>query len=64
MTPIVDVPLNTAIADLDDGLRSLLRSELGRHGFDGVEVSFDAPSREWSGRRISVPGLACWRMRW
>ena len=50
MTPIVDVPLNTAIADLDEGLRSLLRSDLRRHGFDGVEISFDAPSREWSGK--------------
>jgi hypothetical protein len=50
MTPTVDVPLNTAIADLDEGLRSLLRSDLRRHGFDGVEVSFDAPSREWAGR--------------
>lgn len=50
MSPIVDVPLNTAIADLDEGLRSLLRSDLRRHGFDGVEVSFDAPSREWAGK--------------
>ena len=50
MSSIVDVPLNTAIADLDEGLRDLLRSDLRRHGFDGVEVSFDAPSREWSGK--------------
>ena len=50
MSPIVDVPLNTAIADLDEGLRGLLRSDLQRHGFDGVEISFDAPSREWSGK--------------
>ena len=50
MTPVVEVPLNTAIADLDEGLRSLLRSDLRRHGFDGVEISFDAPSREWSGK--------------
>jgi hypothetical protein len=50
MSPVVDVPLNTAIADLDEGLRGLLRSDLRRHGFDGVEVSFDAPSREWSGK--------------
>ncbi|HUA07338.1 MAG TPA: Pvc16 family protein [Solirubrobacteraceae bacterium] len=46
----VDVPLNTAIADLDEGLRGLLRADLRRHGFDGVEISFDAPSREWSGK--------------
>jgi len=50
MNPVVDVPLNTAIADLDEGLRNLLRSDLKRHGFDGVEISFDAPSREWSGK--------------
>jgi Pvc16 N-terminal domain/Carboxypeptidase regulatory-like domain len=50
VSPIVDVPLNTAIADLDEGLRSLLRSDLRRHGFDGVEISFDAPSREWAGK--------------
>jgi Pvc16 N-terminal domain/Carboxypeptidase regulatory-like domain len=46
----VDVPLNTAIADLDDALRTLLRRELGRHGFEGVAISFDAPSKEWSGK--------------
>lgn len=50
MTPTIDVPLNTAIADLDEGLRDLLRSDLRRHGFDGVEISFDSPSREWSGK--------------
>ena len=50
MAVVVDVPLNTAIADLDEGLRLLLRRELGRHGFEGVEVAFDAPSRDWSGK--------------
>jgi hypothetical protein len=50
MSPVVDVPLNTAIADLDEGLRGLLRRELGRHGFEGVEISFDAPSKDWSGK--------------
>lgn len=50
MTSIVDVPLNTAIADLDEGLRGLLRSDLKRHGFDAVEISFEAPTREWAGR--------------
>lgn len=50
MTPVVDVPLNTAIADLDEGLRDLLRTDLRRHGFDGVDISFDAPTREWAGR--------------
>jgi hypothetical protein len=50
MTLVVDVPLNTAIADLDEALRTLLRRELKRHGFEGVDVAFDAPSKEWSGK--------------
>ena len=53
MALIVDVPLNTMLADLDETLRTLLRRELERHGFDGVEVAFDAPSREWSGQLSS-----------
>ncbi|MGO9973786.1 MAG: Pvc16 family protein [Solirubrobacteraceae bacterium] len=50
MARVVDVPLNTAIADLDEALRALLKRELGRHGFDGVDIAFDAPSKEWSGK--------------
>jgi hypothetical protein len=50
MAQVVDVALNTAIADLDEALRILLRRELTRHGFEGVEVAFDAPSKEWSGK--------------
>jgi hypothetical protein len=50
MARVVDVPLNTVIADLDDTLRNLLRDELERHGFEGVDVAFDAPSKEWSGK--------------
>src|SRR5581483_10707930 len=42
------VPLNTMLADLDESLRTLLRRELGKHGFDGVEVAFDAPDKEWA----------------
>jgi hypothetical protein len=53
MPLVVDVPLNTAIADLDEALRKLLRSELERHGFEGVEIAFDAPSKEWSGKLTS-----------
>src|SRR5918999_5432049 len=53
MTLVVDVPLNTAIADLDEALRALLRRELKRHGFEGVEIAFDAPSRDWSGKLTS-----------
>ncbi len=47
---VIDVPLNTALADLDEGLRALLKQELEHHGFEGVDISFDAPSREWSGK--------------
>ncbi len=53
MTLVVDVPLNTAIADLDEAMRTLLRRELERHGFEGVDVAFDAPSKEWSGKLSS-----------
>ncbi len=53
MALVVDVPLNTMLADLDETLRTLLRRELERHGFDGVEIAFDAPSREWSGQLSS-----------
>jgi hypothetical protein len=48
MALVVDVPLNTMLADLDETLRVLLKRELGRHGFDGVEIAFDAPARDWS----------------
>lgn len=47
---VIDVPLNTALADLDEGLRALLKQELEHHGFEGVDISFDAPSRDWSGK--------------
>ena len=50
MARVVDVPLNTAIADLDEALRTLLKRELDRHGFEGVDIAFDAPSKEWSGK--------------
>ena len=48
------VPLSTALADLDEALRSLLRRELEGQGFDGVEVAFDAPDREWAAK-LSAP---------
>src|SRR3954466_4057875 len=38
------------LADLDETLRGLLRTELERHGFEGVDIAFDAPAREWSGQ--------------
>jgi hypothetical protein len=50
MAQVIDVPLNTGIADLDDALRLLLKRELARHGFEGVEIAFDAPSKEWSSK--------------
>ena len=46
----VDVPLSTAIADLDEAIRLLLERELARHGFEGVQIAFEAPSRDWSAR--------------
>ena len=52
----VDVPLNTMLADLDETLRGILKSELERHGFDGIEIAFDAPTREWSGQ-LSAPAV-------
>jgi hypothetical protein len=50
MARVVDVPLNTAIADLDEALRAMVKRELDKHGFEGVEIAFDAPSKEWSGK--------------
>jgi hypothetical protein len=52
----VDVPLNTMLADLDETLRGLLKAELERHGFEGVDIAFDAPAREWSGQ-LSKPAV-------
>jgi hypothetical protein len=54
MTPTIAVPLNTMLADLDESLRALLKRELARHGFDGVEVAFDAPAKEWASA-LSTP---------
>jgi hypothetical protein len=47
---VVDVPLNTSLADLDEALRTLLRRELEAHGFEGVEIAFDAPASDWSAK--------------
>jgi hypothetical protein len=52
----VAVPLNTMLADLDETLRRLMRRELGRQGFDGVEIAFEAPSKEWAAQ-LSAPAL-------
>jgi hypothetical protein len=52
----VEVPLNTMLADLDESLRGLLKGELERHGFEGIEIAFDAPNREWSGQ-LSAPAV-------
>ena len=48
MSTAVSVPLSTAIADLDESLRTLVRRELNRHGLDEVMIAFDAPSKDWS----------------
>jgi hypothetical protein len=50
----INVPLNTMLADLDETLRDLLKAELERHGFEGVDIEFDAPARDWSGQ-LSKP---------
>ena len=50
MPAVVDVPLNTCLADLDEALRTLLKRELERHGFEGVEIAFDAPATDWSAK--------------
>src|SRR3954463_15574544 len=50
MPAVVDVPLNTCLADLDEALRTLLKRELERHGFEGVDVAFDAPATDWSAK--------------
>src|SRR3954451_3322548 len=42
------------LADLDETLRGLLKEELERHGFEGVDIAFDAPARDWSGQ-LSKP---------
>lgn len=54
VTPSVQVLVNTMIADLDETLRQLLRRDLAANGFEGVEISFEAPGREWSAQ-LSVP---------
>ena len=67
MRPMVEVPLNRMLADLDKTLRGLMRDELERHGFDDVEIAFDAPSRERSGElfktAVTVFVTACARRR-
>jgi len=54
MPVTIRVPLNTMLADLDESLRALLKRELARHGFDGVDIVFDAPAKEWSAT-LSTP---------
>jgi hypothetical protein len=53
MPAVVDVPLNTCLADLDQALERLLKRELERHGFEGVEIAFDAPASDWSAKLTS-----------
>jgi Pvc16 N-terminal domain/Carboxypeptidase regulatory-like domain len=53
MAVVIDVPLNTCLADLDEALRTLVKRELERHGFEGVEIAFDAPASDWSAKLTS-----------
>jgi hypothetical protein len=57
MAVTITVPLNTMLADLDETLRRMLKRELGRQGFDGVDIAFEAPSKEWSAQ-LSSPTLS------
>ena len=53
-TVAISVPLNTMLADLDESLRGLLRGELAAHGFDGVDIVFEAPTKDWASS-LSTP---------
>jgi hypothetical protein len=53
MGTTIKVPLNTMLADLDETVRRLLRREFTGRGFDGIEIAFDAPSKEWSAQLSS-----------
>ncbi len=57
MSLVVNVPLNTMLADLDETLETLLKRELEVHGFDSVDVAFEAPSRDWSSQ-LSQPTVS------
>ena len=56
MSTTVQVPVNTMLADLDESLKTLLKRDLDRHGFDGVEIEFDAPDKEWAAS-LSSPAV-------
>jgi hypothetical protein len=49
----IKVPLNTMLADLDETVRRLLQREFTGRGFDGIEIAFDAPSKEWAAQLSS-----------
>ncbi len=57
MSAIIEIPLNTMLADLDAALRRLLKAELARHGFGAANVVFDAPTREWAAT-LSAPTVS------
>ena len=57
MPAIVDIPLNTMLADLDAALRRLLKAELARHGFGAANVVFEAPTRDWAAT-LSAPTVS------
>ena len=48
------VPLNTMLAELDETVRRLVGGQLALHGFDGVDIAFETPDREWSSK-LSAP---------
>jgi hypothetical protein len=56
MPTTTQVPINTMLADLDESMRTLLKRELDRHGFDGIEIVFEAPDKEWAAS-LSTPAV-------
>jgi Pvc16 N-terminal domain len=50
MAVVIDVPSNTTLADVDEALRRLIRREFEGQGIEGVDISFDAPSSDWSAK--------------
>jgi hypothetical protein len=61
MRKIVEVPTSTMLADLDDALRNLLRGQLTQHGYEGADVVFDTPTKDWAAKltRPTVDVFLC-----
>src|SRR4051812_46513536 len=55
MSTILEIPLNTMLADLDAALRRLLKTELAAHGFGAANIVFEAPTRDWAATLSAPP---------